>query len=113
MEPITGDARMGASGRPTVSLFVEYGSDFPVWLFDYPFVGRRGPMNVATNELQLSGELIQRLHRFQRNFDENYDAVTGWRTTAAESFHHDEASALLATLRDEVKHLDVAVTVEL
>ncbi|MBY6315424.1 hypothetical protein [Rhodococcoides kroppenstedtii] len=104
---------MGASGRPTVSLFVEYGSDFPVWLFDYPFVGRRGPMNVATNELQLSGELIQRLHRFQRNFDENYDAVTGWRTTAAESFHHDEASALLATLRDEVKHLDVAVTVEL
>ncbi|MBY6352355.1 hypothetical protein [Rhodococcoides corynebacterioides] len=96
-----------------VSLFVEYGSEFPVWLFDYPFVGRRGPMNVATNELQLSGELIRRLHRFQRNFDENYDPVTGWRTTAAESFHHDEASALLATLRDEVKNRDVAVTAEL
>lgn len=101
---------MPAPDQPTVSLFVEYGSDFPVWLFDYPFAGRRGPMNVTTNELQLSNNLIERLHRFQHNFDENYDVLTGWRMTAAGDFHQHESAELLTTLRGEVEHLGVVVT---
>ncbi|WP_328813513.1 hypothetical protein [Rhodococcus sp. NBC_00297] len=92
-----------------MSLFVEYGSPFPVWLFDYPFCGRRGPMNVEKNELPLTGDLIRDLYDFQHNFDECYDAFAGWKTPGEERSYHEQGARLLLDLQTQTRHLGLMV----
>lgn len=102
--PLTGESHLipqaeaREEGAVGVKLMPEYSVDLPLW-------GR-------WEHLELSESLLDRLRRWQSEFDSTFRWDSGWRSAADRQRWSEEARSLEADLRDEVGNR-AEVTVDL
>ena len=86
-------------GHKTLVLSPDYAATMPLWRFDW-------------TSLDLSPELLDRLGQWQAEFDQNFDAYSGWASVEARSRWAEEAEGLALELRSALPK-DVELTVDL